>query len=181
MISMPQDAKPLIIPVSLERSIHEMINAQRRTYALPELGLDPALSGVARYHSSDMTFRGYFSHGTPEGRMPVDRARIAGYPVRKTVGSAIYEGIGENIAKIPLHESCREVTSFIEYPGGIRQVTGRRREYSWYTQQELAAKTVGGWMNSPGHRENILRRHYQREGIGVTFAGDFAHITQNFF
>jgi len=178
---MPQDAKPLIIPVSLERSIHEMINAQRRTYALPELGLDPALSGVARYHSSDMTFRGYFSHGTPEGRMPVDRARIAGYPVRKTVGSAIYEGIGENIAKIPLHESCREVTSFIEYPGGIRQVTGRRREYSWYTQQELAAKTVGGWMNSPGHRENILRRHYQREGIGVTFAGDFAHITQNFF
>ena len=178
---MTQETKPVILPVSLERSIHEMINIQRRAYALPGLGVDPALSEGARYHSSDMALRGYFSHGTPEGRMPIDRAMIAGYPVRKAVGNRIYEGIGENIAKIPLHESCREVTSFVEYPGGIRRVTGRRREYSWYTQQELAAEVVGGWMNSPGHRENILRRHYKREGIGVTFAEDFAHITQNFF
>src|SRR3989338_6151929 len=127
---MTQTTKPVILPVSLERSIHEMINAHRRAYALPELGLDPALSQVARSHSGDMASRGYFTHGTPEGRMPVDRARIAGYPVRKAVGGRIYEGIGENIAKIPLHESCREVTSFMEHADGRRDIIGSRREYS---------------------------------------------------
>jgi uncharacterized protein YkwD len=47
------------------------------------------LQAAARNHSRDMATRGYFSHQSPEGAGPSDRARAAGYP------SGF---IGENIA-----------------------------------------------------------------------------------
>ena len=32
-----------------------------------------------------------------------------------------------------------------------------------------AAEAVQGWMNSPGHRTNLLGRQYDRTGIGASF------------
>ena len=32
-----------------------------------------------------------------------------------------------------------------------------------------AAEAVEGWMNSPGHRTNLLGRQYDRTGIGASF------------
>jgi hypothetical protein len=34
----------------------------------------------------------------------------------------------------------------------------------------LTPSTVDGWMNSPGHRKNILTPAWLREGIGVSIA-----------
>ncbi|BAU11774.1 hypothetical protein LEP3755_22770 [Leptolyngbya sp. NIES-3755] len=39
---------------------------------------------------------------------------------------------------------------------------------------------VEGWMNSPGHRENILRPIYAETGIGVWKTGNTYYITQLF-
>ncbi|MBF2046744.1 MAG: CAP domain-containing protein [Elainella sp. C42_A2020_010] len=39
---------------------------------------------------------------------------------------------------------------------------------------------VEGWMNSPGHRENILRSEYRETGIGVWRQGDTYYFTQLF-
>jgi uncharacterized protein YkwD len=39
---------------------------------------------------------------------------------------------------------------------------------------------VEGWMNSPGHRENILRSEYRETGIGVWRTGDTYYFTQLF-
>ena len=36
----------------------------------------------------------------------------------------------------------------------------------------MAFQVVDGWMHSPGHRENILIKHWQTEGIGVYVARD---------
>ena len=36
----------------------------------------------------------------------------------------------------------------------------------------MAQKTVNGWMNSPGHRKNILTSTFDREGIGVGIASE---------
>lgn len=46
--------------------------------------------------------------------------------------------------------------------------------------ESLAEIAVEGWMESPGHRENILRPKFSIEGIGVTFADNEAYVTQNF-
>lgn len=39
---------------------------------------------------------------------------------------------------------------------------------------------VQGWMESPGHRENILREEYRETGIGVWQQGDTYYFTQLF-
>lgn len=43
-----------------------------------------------------------------------------------------------------------------------------------------ATIAVEGWMNSPGHRANILRPEYRETGIGVWKQGDTYYFTQLF-
>jgi len=48
--------------------------------------------------------------------------------------------------------------------------------------EAAAREVVDGWMESPGHRENLLRERFEREGIGVYLEGDGAvYATQNFY
>jgi hypothetical protein len=66
------------------------------------------------------------------------------------------------------------------YRLNIRCVNGVKY-YDWNTLEEIAESTVEGWMNSPGHRKNILIPVWQREGIGVSIApDDKVYITENF-
>ena len=47
--------------------------------------------------------------------------------------------------------------------------------------QYTAARVVQGWMNSPGHRQNILASYWVFEGIGVGISPDGKiYITQDF-
>jgi uncharacterized protein YkwD len=53
--------------------------------------------------------------------------------------------------------------------------------YDWNSEGKIAETTVQGWMNSRGHRKNILFSHWRSEGIGVAIAPDGkVYITQNF-
>ncbi len=176
---MTQPSKPVILPITLERYVHDLVNRERQAYGLAGLELDPALSRVARAHSQDMANRGRLEHYI-EGHGPVDRARIAGYPTRRRVGSVIHTGIGENIYQAGLFESADERTLYRVHRG-LRTVVGRETIYSWRTPGELARQIVRGWMESPGHRRNILEPHYQREGVGVAFTPEMAFATENLF
>lgn len=47
---------------------------------------------------------------------------------------------------------------------------------------ETAHSIVEGWMNSPGHRENILRGRFDEEGLGVYIdPSGSIYATQNFY
>lgn len=142
----------------LELRIHQLINEERVARGLPELAWDSSLAAIAREHSEDMAARGYFSHTTPEGEGPQERAAAAGYVCRKQIENWIY-GLGENIFQNNLYDS-------VTYLNGIPV----SRE--WNDLEDLATSTVQGWMNSSGHRENILRTSFDREGIGVAIAKD---------
>jgi uncharacterized protein YkwD len=53
--------------------------------------------------------------------------------------------------------------------------------YDWKTAGKIAESTVHGWMNSQGHRKNILTPRWKSEGIGVAISpDDKVYITQNF-
>lgn len=121
-------ARPLA-PGDLSRTVTEVVdltNRERARAGLRPLAVDPALSTAAQAYSVDMAARAFYSHTSPEGSQPWDRAAAAGSRMRS---------IGENIA-------CG---------------------------QRSAAEVVEGWMNSPGHRANILKRDFTHIGIG--FAG----------
>ncbi|MFE9444532.1 CAP domain-containing protein [Streptomyces sp. NPDC006602] len=121
-------AKPLT-PAELARTqadVVELTNRERARAGLPRLAVDPPLAAAAQAYSTDMAARAFYSHTSPEGTQPWDRAAAAGSTLRS---------IGENIA-------CG---------------------------QRSPAEVVEGWMNSPGHRANILKPTFTR--IGVGFAG----------
>jgi uncharacterized protein YkwD len=106
-----------------EAAVLALVNEARADAGCGALTADPALAAVARAHSADMRDRDYFSHTSPEGLSPFDRAEQAGVDYSRA----------ENIA----------------------------------FDQSDAAAVMEAWLESPGHRENILDCDLTRLGVGV--------------
>ncbi|MDA8175279.1 MAG: CAP domain-containing protein [Nitrospiraceae bacterium] len=157
--------RPRINPVTLEARIHQLIDVQRVKAGLKPLVFSRRLCAIARGHSRDMAQRDYFSHFSPEGESPLARYRQAGFSCRIRVGYRIYEG-GENIFQNNLYSS-------VMYINGTPH-------FNWNSLEEIARSTVSGWMNSPGHRRNILEPVFRAEGIGVYIKGRKVYITEDF-
>jgi uncharacterized protein YkwD len=152
-----QNAKPEIRIPDLEQHLHASINLQRRAAEREPLQWDDKLAAVARAHSEDMATRGYFKHQSPEGSTPMKRLEAAGYTECRLVG--------ENIHQNNLYS---------------RVITEKKKTtYDWNSKEQIAAGTVKEWMDSEGHRQNILEKNFTREGIGVAIASDDkVYITQ---
>jgi uncharacterized protein YkwD len=164
----PLNEQPLIDKKELERQVHLLVNQYRTQNGLGELVWDDKLSSIAKNHSHDMATRNYFDHVSPEGLDPTGRGSLQGYTCEKRVGNLIYQGIAENIFQNNLYDS-------VWYAGGIPT------SYEWNTLNDIAKSTVDGWMNSAGHRQNILTARYIGEGIGVDISSDDkVYITQDF-
>lgn len=150
----------------VERHVHEAINEERTARGLEALAFDEDLQEIARSHSEDMAERGYFAHEDPEGNTFADRYDAHGYECRAdTDGSAYYTG-GENIAY-----------TYVDQP--VRTDSGDVVEHT--TERKLADGLVEQWMNSDGHRENLLADHWTNEGIGISVTDDDrVYATQNF-
>lgn len=152
----------------LAAAIHRRINEVRRGQGLAALQWDPRLQEIALAHSRDMAERDYFDHVSPEGKDFSDRYRENGYFLTTRVGDTEYVG-GENLF-------LGNVVDSYTYDRNTREVLS----YSYFTLEGLADAAVQGWMDSPGHRENILTP-FTREGIGVWVDEDGeVYITQNF-
>lgn len=50
----------------------------------------------------------------------------------------------------------------------------------WYDLDTIARRAVTGWMESAGHRANILNPHYRQTGIGAAEVNEYVIITQVF-
>ncbi len=153
---------------NLAADIHKLINEERRNNGLKALQWDQSLANIALSHSKDMAARDYFDHINPEGEDFADRYEEHGYRLETHIGDRVYVG-GENLY---LNNVVRSYT--------YDEETGEVFAYQYNDMKELARSTVRGWMESPGHRDNILTP-FTREGIGicVTDEGE-VYITENF-
>jgi len=152
---------------SLAGRIHELVNDNRAANGLASLAVDPALAALALNHSTDMAANDYFSHIDLSGEDPTARGNASGYTCIKYYGSYYTYGIAENIFQNNLYTSVTDTNGVYSY--------------AWITQEAIAQSTVTGWMNSAGHRKNILTSTYDREGIGVAIASDDkVYITEDF-
>jgi len=142
----------------LENRIHELINEERRQKGVPALKHDPILGDIAQKHSQDMAIKNYFDHVNLKGEDPTARGLESSYRCYKDYGSYYTDGIAENIFQNNLYNS-------VTYYNGIPI-------YDWNTLEEIAQSTVKGWMNSPGHRKNILTSTYDKEGIGIAISSN---------
>jgi uncharacterized protein YkwD len=153
----------------IAKQVHKRINQIRRKHGLSKLKWTGPLAHVATSHSQDMGQRDYFAHSSPEGDDFQTRYRRADINCRVPAGKNQYFTGGENIHKTWRAASTRQWSDGREEELGVRSIN------------QVAEQAVEGWMNSQGHRENILTPEWQSEGIGVWIREDGAiFITQNF-
>lgn len=51
---------------------------------------------------------------------------------------------------------------------------------AWRTAQEVAMQSATDWMNSPGHRRNILTPEFEEGGMGAAIVNDYIILTHVF-
>ena len=153
----------------IESLVHMLVNNERKQRDIPLLTEDNRLAGIAREHSQDMSRNDYFYHQSLTGQDPSARATSNGYTCRKNYGFYYTDGIVENI-----FQNWRVSSTWYIFPIPIPI-----KNYS--SPEEIATSTVLGWMDSQGHRENILNLSYDRVGTGVAVSPNGkVYITQNF-
>lgn len=135
---------------------------------------------------------------------------VSGFSVRDRVSDADidFRAVGENIAMIPGIRSRSYTFEFEEnpkcpeqataqinsvsdkdrYEAGLRKLLGEARKISGvtfvrevpYTEEEIIDLAIDGWMDSVGHRENILYPGYTHGGVGIVKINEYYIITHNF-
>lgn len=132
-----------------------------------------------------------------------------GFLVRDRVEDANidYRTVGENIAMVPLVESrtysyseddincpekdlvrIRDAEDEEAYLASLEKLEERTQEVGevtflkneLYDHEEVIDLAVEGWMDSPGHRENIVFPDYTHSGVGIVRINNYFVITQNF-
>ena len=171
-IAISDPGRPHFTEADLARAVHAETNRVRRVHGRSALGWHGGLARVARAYSRDMERRGFFGHVDPDGRDPTERAAAAGVTCRRSTGPSSWrEGVGENLARDGLYRRYTET----------RSASGTRRTDDWYTRDALARAVVEAWMESPGHRRNLLDGGYRAEALGVAFTSSGeVYVTQAF-
>lgn len=169
----PEPIPELTKAEQIEAHIYETVNRHREAAGLHPLDRIPKIDSIARAHSQDMADRNYYDHDTPEGLDPTDRGNAAKYPCRKDYGSHYTVGLAENIHMLD--------SVGLQEPAKIARLLVDGGNYMTESPHMRMNNMVTGWMDSSGHRQNILHADYTRIGIGVAFndSGDI-YATQNF-
>lgn len=168
----PPAAEVRLDAASLARETFRLVNRERVNAGLAPLAWSDTLARVAEVHSADMARRRYFAHESPEGHSVNDRAARFGATCRFVEGRTMWTGFSENLAYEGDYSGIETRT----------EPSGRRTErYLYRSLAEMATAATRGWMNSPGHRSNILQRRSRRAGMGVARGSDHrVYFTQVF-
>lgn len=137
--------------VHAESLLALLANAERLSRKLPLLLPDPRLAVIARQHSEEMRDLGYFSHESPTPGYKTIKARF----IRRFPDLASF-AIGENIAR--------------RYAEGAFSLT-----------VDAVHRTHQEWMDSPGHRRNILESKFSHLGVGVACKANGDYWATQFF
>ena len=153
----------VILEEEIITRIFEKTNENRRDEGIAELMYDPILADIAAAYAKVLSSTGRLSHTDRNGDGPGERAEAFGYQITKEIEGGLRVGIAENLAYI-----------------GTGMVTGAG--YVDPTSAEAIARAiVSGWMNSPGHRKNILDPLADRIGVGISFNGEYYYAVQEFW
>ncbi len=148
---------------SMTVELHRLVNLERTKHLGNEhfnLDYDADLAAIAQAHSEYMGVNRHFYHTDTEGRGPTERALDHDY----TCETFFSAGVGENIHRGSLwyERTAAGAPDYLSVP-------------------DLAASIVESWMDSKGHRENILNHRYKSQGFGIHVAHpERVYTTQNF-
>ena len=125
----------------VEKAIVHYTNKERRRHGLSKLHGNNRLIKAARSHADWCAERNRMTHTGRKGTQPLDRASEAGYSSR---------GVSENMWQ----QHGRNNTTY-----------GSR--FRWSSDWQFGKAAVTTWMNSPGHRSNLLNPRWTEIGVGL--------------
>lgn len=149
----------------IQNEVIAATNAERAKLGIAPLTMNKYLQSAAVKHAKDMYERGYFSHFTPEGLSYVDRVKLSGYtdvdPLACGCQQVFNVGNGEEQAK-------ERGANYVMYEAEVcscspKIAIGENLAKGQLTVEEV----VRDWMNSPGHRRNILEPSFTELGVGI--------------
>lgn len=150
-------------------------NEERVRAGLRPFDHDSAISDIARAHSQSMVDTGIYGH-VIGGHDPTDRGMAAGYDCRRYYADGSYTyGLSENIYEYP------RVHGWTGW--GTGAVTSWRPTNYDRNEDEAARGMVLGWMNSPGHRANMLDPDARKIGVGVAvkLSEEHGYVLETYF
>lgn len=149
----------------LNRAFLAEINARRCEYGLGDLAYDAALEAASQYHSNWMVESSNFAHqsSVPGMLEPADRATHFGYS---------YRIIAENLAAFSRYD-FRDEPFFVYGECEFKRENGA--SIAPITIAGLASQVTEGWMNSLGHRQNILIDETTEAAVAVQVDLDAEH------
>ncbi|MDO8967911.1 CAP domain-containing protein [Algoriphagus sp.] len=146
----------------LQAAIFYVTNEERKKANLKPFEFQSKIENVAAGHAQDMVKYGFYSH-------------TSSIRIKRTVQDRFHlEGLnpkyyGENICSTYglQYQSGRKVNP--PYPSGefTYALTSKREKIPPHTYISFAKEVVKLWMNSPGHRQNILNPNFTSLGCGA--------------
>jgi uncharacterized protein YkwD len=191
----------------MENNVFELVNDERESAGFDALGWNDEVASVAREHSLNLARQNaplterdllcYFPLVHHEG------FDFGTYHNDRLANKSIFyfASSGENIflasawkARKTFDVDDANCTQIFTQPSGPAEVLEEldlRLNYSsnltrvkWLftfaTRDEIEESIVQGWMESEGHRKNILNGNYSETGIGISKINDFFIVTQVF-
>lgn len=149
----------------INAAIFFVTNEQRSKKKMKFLQYSPKLEEIASIHSKDMYVNNFFSHENKFNKnklTPNDRAKLVG------ISNPF---IAENIAEAFGLQYKPETNVYIKESGVFTYKSGGD-PIPPHTYLSFADAVVGSWMNSPGHKKNILAENALQLGCGVFFFRD---------
>jgi uncharacterized protein YkwD len=143
----------------LEASLFHATNMARDNFNLPPLQWSGELTKAAQGHCKSMRKFNFFSHTNPRTRA----LKTPALRIKRNGGK--FEQVAENIAMHPVIQLLSNNTAYLNSNGELSDKDGNLLTMKTYG--ELAQIVVGRWMDSKGHRQNILGP-YQWLGCGVS-------------
>ncbi len=135
----------------VSRHIIYYTNIERLKHGLPMFRYNPILQAGAQRHSQYMADHKYMSHRESVLKDPQDRVKASCKPEDK--------------------ECMNQFENPVKVPGVPYLVCCSENVYDYHdadsTEEGLAKGMVKGWMNSPGHRANILDKDTSAMGAFV--------------
>ena len=149
----------------IQQEIIAATNVQRAAAGVPPVVMNKNLQAAAIKHAKDMYERGYFSHFTPEGLSYVDRIKISGYTDVDPVACHC-----QQVFNVEEGEAQKKEVgaNYIVYEADVCSCTPKIALGENLAKGQLTVEeVVEDWMNSPGHRRNILEPSFTELGVGI--------------
>lgn len=139
-------------------------NEARQQYDLHPLKMDTALRKAAQDYANILQQGKFFDHIHPSNsRKETPLKRVLFFGGKET-------STAENLASISIFNiPVRNTTLYvIDREKNLYSSTPNGLPVSFHTEISAATSIVESWLNSPGHRENLLHKDLYRVGCGAT-------------